>query len=251
MELHQDTFSTFTDHFPSHINRMRTTSGNRNSWGTHTEIFALATMLQTKVFVFCEYAGRFQWTQFLPLFEQLPPVGLHGLHFITIMHCGEHYDTIKSSKTFCDCMLSTPVLKGKSAMPIHTPSNSQSNPMSVSITKIPPSSKIELCHLIPVCKQKRKLQPQKVSDDKMPPKSKKKFQFTPKVKQSPNIGNNSTKASGEMLPPSPLKGAKRTMDEVLPPSQPNNKFPFVPNAKYSSNTHKKTTSDILPPPPPV
>ena len=59
MEFHQDTFSTFTDNFPSHINRMRTTSGNRNSWGTHTEIFALATMLQTKVFVFCEYAGRF------------------------------------------------------------------------------------------------------------------------------------------------------------------------------------------------
>jgi len=69
MEGNQDIFCTFTDNFASYVNSMRSTAGNRSSWGTDTEILALATMLQTKIFVFCEYASRYQWIQYLPLFR--------------------------------------------------------------------------------------------------------------------------------------------------------------------------------------
>jgi len=51
------------------------------------------------------------------------------------MYWGEHYDTIKSSNSYCDCILSTPVLKGKKSSTLfHSPDNPQPGVIHVSPT---------------------------------------------------------------------------------------------------------------------
>jgi hypothetical protein len=61
MIKHRNTFCTFSGNFPQHVQNMLKTSGERSSWGTHIELFAVATMFQAPVYVYCDYADTFQW----------------------------------------------------------------------------------------------------------------------------------------------------------------------------------------------
>ena len=106
---------------------MAKSDGSQASDGTHTEIFALATLLQSPVYVFCSYAGLFQWTQFAPLFDHQIKA---PIPYVTIMHCGLHYDAVKHSTSFCSCSLTSPVLLGSSSR-----SNASVDEIAIDCTK--------------------------------------------------------------------------------------------------------------------
>ena len=117
MRDHPNIFSSFTDqNFEIYLQEKSCTEGGRSTWGTHTEIFALATKLQCQVYVFTEYGGRYQWTLFSPLFAcdtfvQIP--------YVSILHLGDHYETIRNLD-FCLCSNPPPKLLDRPVLQVET-----------------------------------------------------------------------------------------------------------------------------------
>ena len=148
-------FKDFVSPTPLHnyLQIMQSTSGNRESWGTHTEIFAVATIIQKNVFVFCQYGRKWTWTKFVPLFtmENKPVVP-----YVTLLHTVDHYQLVKPLDSFCSCYLDPPSLTNStptrhdslSIIDLHSPpsySDLTSGPSYASILKkSPPSFKTPL-----------------------------------------------------------------------------------------------------------
>jgi len=70
MQSHSHVFETFMDDisFGAYLRNLSKRDGRICSYGSHRELFALATMMQIPIYVYCEYASKFQWSQFTPLF---------------------------------------------------------------------------------------------------------------------------------------------------------------------------------------
>jgi hypothetical protein len=108
MSKYSDVFSTYVDNmsFSDYLDCMSSVDGGLTSWGSHIEIFAVATMLNTSVYVLSEFCNHLSWNNFFPLHvsKNLSHSKLCSLPYITISNIsGNHFETVKFPDSFCSC----------------------------------------------------------------------------------------------------------------------------------------------------
>jgi hypothetical protein len=182
MSQNSPVFQTYVNGpFDDYLQIMSKTDGSIDSWGTHTEIFALATMIQADVYVFSEYGGRLTWNRFFPLQISRSSSQENVTRIIPyIMLCnvsGSHYETVFPKPNICLCQLPPPNLhhnsttspllidlvsdndcdsdfsqtfnspEAKKMKFTHSPQSSKSNLLSVSHSSTSPEAKkLKLSH---------------------------------------------------------------------------------------------------------
>ena len=113
MRRNRATFSPYMnrgENFETHLKHMESTGGQISSWGSDVEIYAIATLFQCPIYVFCNYAGSFRWVKFNSLFETstVPPVP-----YISIANTGAHYNAVLPTANKCVCTTLPPKLLGE------------------------------------------------------------------------------------------------------------------------------------------
>ena len=105
-------FASFVENntFSQHLSNMSKSLGTRESWGSHIEIFAIATMLNTDIYVYCLYGNSMRWKVFRPLARTMSP----KVSFITLKLQNDHYKTVLPVRFSCFCSHPLPNLQGSS-----------------------------------------------------------------------------------------------------------------------------------------
>ena len=69
------------------------------TWGTEVEIFAVATMTYTQVYVFSRHGIHYQWLKYTPVLRDgdspMPSCDLHTGEAIYISNIGQHFEPVR------------------------------------------------------------------------------------------------------------------------------------------------------------
>ena len=112
---HPELFSTFVEDmdYDIYLTLMSETTGSRHSWGTHREIFAVATMINAPVYVYSMYGDKMKWLLNKPLQSLTAPI----IPYITLKLQSEHFETVFPKNFVCYCSIAPPVLRNRIAEP--------------------------------------------------------------------------------------------------------------------------------------
>ena len=65
---------------------------NLGTWGTEVEIYAMATILNTRIFVFGNYGHVNKWLEFKPLPTNSNDLDVHSNEVILMNNLSHHYE---------------------------------------------------------------------------------------------------------------------------------------------------------------